>query len=153
MGIYDGHTCPHVRPAMVTETVQFQQLYRMAVKSKRKVIHPKLADVTQMLGDAEKKVEIKQEQLILANNTIDSLSGVVEGFQKEKACHYAIKATSKSFAGKRTTGDHDLAKKHKLLTQKYKELKEELATSNEKVKNMTKERNAVETVFNIYKDG
>ena len=54
MGIYDGHTCPDVRPAMVTDTVQFQQLYRMAVKPKRKVIRPKMADVTQMLGDAEK---------------------------------------------------------------------------------------------------
>ena len=153
MGIYDGHTCSDVRPAMVTDTVQFQQLYRMAVKPKRKVIRPKMADVTQMLGDAEKKLEIKQELLILAKNTIDSLSGVVEGFQKEKACHYAIKATSKSFAGKKTTGDHDLAKKYKLLHQRYKVLKGELATSKEKVEDLTKERNAVETVFTIYKDG
>ena len=153
MGIYDGHTCPDVKPAMVTDTVQIQQLYRMAVKPKRKVIRPKLAHVTQMLGDAEKKLEVKQELLVEANKTIGSLAGIVEGFQTEKACHYAMKATSKSFAGKKTTGDHDLAKRYKLLTKKYKVLKEELATSNGKVENLTKERNAVETVFTIYKDG
>ena len=102
MGIYDGHTCPHVGPAMVTETVQFQQLYKMAVKSKRKVIHPKLADVTQMLGDAEKKVEIKQEQLILAKSTIDSLAGEIDRFQKERACQYMVKAHSKDFVGKKS---------------------------------------------------
>ena len=150
MGIYDGHTCPHVRPAMVTETVQFQQLYRMAVKSKRKVIHPKLADVTQMLGDAEKKVEIKQEQLILAKNTIDSLAGEIDRFQKERACQYMVKAHSKDFVGRKKPTDSE-------LTKKYRALEKELAVSNKKVKDLTRAMKGitrdVETVFELMKDG
>ena len=106
-----------------------------------------------MLGDAKKRLAVKQELLVGANETIGSLAGVIDRFQEEKACQYMMKAHSKDFAGKKNTGDHDLAKKYKLLTKKYKVLEKELAVSNKKVEDLTRGLKAVDTVFDVMKDG
>ena len=116
-----------------------------------------------MLGDANERLTVKQELLVGATVTIGSLAEENDRFRKERACQYMEKAHSKDFVGKKKTNDPDLARKYRLLQKefakskdlekRYRALEKELAVSNKKVESLTRGMKAVDTVFELMKDG